>query len=102
MVDGFKIERDFSQLTLEDRDLTMLTMTNLTLNEKEVGNMVFMTLKVKRKVALELLSTYLPTILLPLITFTTVFFGTSSHFCINLFIPSVIFGTSPHFSYYFD
>ena len=80
MVDGFKIERDFSQLTLEDRDLTMFTMTYLTLNEKEVGNMVFMTLKVKRKVAMELLSTYLPTILLLLITFTTVFVGTSSHF----------------------
>ena len=64
MVDGFKIERDFSQLTLEDRGLTMFTMTNLTLNEKEVGNMVFMTVKVKREVAMELLTTYLPTILL--------------------------------------
>ena len=36
--------------------------------------MVVMTLKLKRKVVTELLTTYLPTILLLLITFTTIFF----------------------------
>ena len=68
------IERDFSKLTLEDRDMTMFTVTNLTLKNKNEGNMVYMALKLKRKVATELLTTYLPTVLLLLITFITVFF----------------------------
>ena len=74
MIDREKNERAFSQLTLVDRDLTMFTVTNLTLKKKEYGNMVYMALKLKRKVATELLTTYLPTILLLLITFTTIFF----------------------------
>ena len=74
MMDRDKIERDFSQLTLEDRDLTMFAVTSLTLKEKEISNMVYMTLKLKRKVVTELLTTYLPTILLLLITFVTIFF----------------------------
>ena len=36
--------------------------------------MVYMALKLKRKIAMELLTTYLPTILLLLITFVTIFF----------------------------
>ena len=36
--------------------------------------MVFMAIKLKRKVVTELVTTYLPTILLLLITFTTIFF----------------------------
>ena len=73
-MDRDKIERDFSKLTSKDRDLTMFTMTSLTLNEKEISNMVYMALKLKRKIAMELLTTYLPTILLLLITFITIFF----------------------------
>ena len=73
-MDKDKIQREFSQLSLEDRDLTMFTVTNLTLAKKEIGNMVYMALKLKRKIATELLTTYLPTILLLLITFTTIFF----------------------------
>ena len=69
-----KIQRKFSQLAFEDRDLTMFTVTNLTLTKKEIGNMVYMALNLKRKIATELLTTYLPTILLLLITFTTIFF----------------------------
>ena len=69
-----KIQRKFSQLSLEDRDLTMFTVTNLTLTKKGIGNMVYMAMKLKRKIATELLTTYLPTILLLLITFTTIFF----------------------------
>ena len=69
-----KVRRDFSQLTLEDRDLTMFTVTNLALTKNETVNMVYMTLELKRKVVTELLTTYLPTILLLLITFTTTFF----------------------------
>ena len=74
MMDGDNIERDFSKLTLDDRDMTMFTVTNLTLENQKVGNVVFMALKLKRKVATELLTTYLPTILLLLITFVTIFF----------------------------
>ena len=73
-MDKDKIQREFSLLTFEDRDLTMFTVTNLTLGKKEKGNMVYMALKLKRKVTTELLTTYVPTILLLLITYTTVFF----------------------------
>ena len=62
----------FWNLTDEDRDLTMFTISNLTLNEVE--NMVHMAIKLKRKVVTELVTTYFPTILLLLITFTTIFF----------------------------
>ena len=65
---------DFLKLGDDDKDLTMFTMTNLNLTEEENANMVYMTLKLKRKVVTELLTTYLPTILLLLITFTTIFF----------------------------
>ena len=74
MMNKDKIQRQFSQLSFEDRDLTMFTVTNLTLTKKEIGNMVYMALKLKRKIATELLTTYLPTILLLLITFTITFF----------------------------
>ena len=50
-MDKDKIQREFSQLSLEDRDLTMFTVTNLTLAKKEIGNMVYMALKLKRKIA---------------------------------------------------
>ena len=55
-----------------DKDLTMFTITNLVLTNED--DMVYMTLKLKRKVVTELLTTYLPTILLLLITLTTIFF----------------------------
>ena len=73
-MDREKIRRNFSQMTLDDRDHTMFTVTTLSLNKKEIGNMVYMTLTLKRKVVTELLTTYLPTILLLLITFVTIFF----------------------------
>ena len=69
-----KVEENFAQLNPEDLDLTMFTITNLTLVKQKNANMVYMALKLKRKVATELLTTYLPTILLLLITFTTIFF----------------------------
>ena len=69
-----KIEKNFPQLNPIDLDLTMFLITNLALVKQKNANMVFMTLKLKRKVATELLTTYLPTILLLLITFVTIFF----------------------------
>ena len=56
MMDRQEFRKDFSQLTLEDRDLTMFTLESLTLTKKETGNMVYMSLKLKRKVATELLT----------------------------------------------
>ena len=73
-MDKDKNQREFSQLSFEDRDLTMFTITNLTLNKKASGNIVYMALKLKRKVTTELLTTYVLTILLLLITYTTIFF----------------------------
>ena len=74
MMDKDKIQRKFSQLSLEDRDLTMFMITNLRLENSKDANIVYMALKLKRKIATELLTTYLPTILLLFITFTTIFF----------------------------
>ena len=74
MMNKKKSERNFWQLKQEDLDLTMFTITSLTLAKEKDANMVTMVLKLKRKVATELLTTYLPTILLLLITFVTIFF----------------------------
>ena len=68
------LPRRFMELSLEDKELTTFTMTDLVLRNDANGNMVYMALKLKRKVATELLTTYLPTILLLLISFTTIFF----------------------------
>ena len=65
---------DFMNLTDNDKDLTMFRITNLKLTKEKNATMVYMTLQLKRKVTTELLTTYLPTILLLLITFTTIFF----------------------------
>ena len=73
-MDKDKNPQEFSQLSFDDKDLTMFTITNLTLSEKQFGNMVYMALKLKRKVTTELLTTYLPTTLLLLITFVSTFF----------------------------
>ena len=74
MMNKKKSQMRFSQLMPEDLDLTMFTITNLTLTKEKNANMVYMALKLKRKIAMELLTTYLPTILLLLITFITIFF----------------------------
>merc|ERR1712051_1018723 len=52
----------------------MFTITNLTLTKEKNTSTVYMALNLKRKVVTELLTTYLPTILLLLITLTTIFF----------------------------
>ena len=72
MLSKSSLPLNFWNLEYEDTDLTMFTIRNLTLSER--ANMVYMALKLKRKVATELLTTYLPTILLLLITFVTIFF----------------------------
>ena len=63
---------NFTNLNDTDKDLTMFTITNLVLTNE--GDMVHMVLNLKRKVVTELMTTYLPTILLLLITLVTIFF----------------------------
>ena len=72
MMDKKKLAKEFSELLYEDTDLTMFTIKDLTL--VKTGQQVVMAIVLKRKVATELLTTYLPTILLLLITFVTIFF----------------------------
>ena len=72
MTDKNTEEKGFSDLLPEDTDLTMFTIQNLNLVKKK--QVVIMSIVLKRKVATELLTTYLPTILLLLITFITIFF----------------------------
>ena len=74
MLDKASWAKQFKDLHPDDKDLTMFTITDLKLKEAMNTNMVYMTLKLKRKIATELLTTYLPTILLLLITFVTIFF----------------------------
>ena len=62
----------FTGLDDSDRDLTMFTITNLVLTDED--DMVHMVLNLKRKVVTELMTTYLPTVLLLLITLVTIFF----------------------------
>ena len=64
--------KNFMQLEANDKDLTMFTMTGLKLvNIKEqVHMMIFL----KRKISVELLTTYLPTLLLLTISYATTFF----------------------------
>ena len=74
MLDKSSRSKSFAGLNAEDTDLTMFTITNLTLVLEKEDNMVYMGIKLKRKVVTELVTTYLPTILLLLITYTTIFF----------------------------
>ena len=64
--------KGFSDLLPEDTDLTMFTIQNLNLVKKK--QLVIMTIVLKRKVVTELLTTYLPTTLLLIITLVTIFF----------------------------
>ena len=71
-MDMDSVAMSFESLTPEDTDLTMFSIQNLTMIKRK--QLVIMSIVLKRKVATELLTTYLPTILLLLITFTTTFF----------------------------
>ena len=71
-MDVYSVPKDFDNLLPEDIDLTMFSIQNLTLFKQK--QLVIMSIVLKRKVATELLTTYLPTILLLLITYTTIFF----------------------------
>ena len=74
MLNKQKKPTEFKSLTTEDNDLTMFTIVNLILVKDKDSNSVYMALKLKRKIAVELFTTYLPTALLLLITFVTILF----------------------------
>ena len=64
--------KDFKQLESEGKDLIMFTITDLKLEQK--NDQVHMVISLKRKIQTEMLTTYLPTLLLLITTYTTTFF----------------------------
>ena len=64
--------KDFKQLESEGKDLIMFTITDLKLEQK--NDQVHMVISLKRKIQTEMLTTYLPTMLLLIITYATTFF----------------------------
>ena len=72
MMDAKSMAKGFSTILPEDADLTMFTIKDLSLSK--LDQLVIMKILLKRKIATELLTTFLPTILLLLITFVTIFF----------------------------
>ena len=63
---------DFMDLGERDTDMTMFTMTNLEL--VKMKEQVHMVIYLKRKIQMELLTTYFPTLLLLTISYATTFF----------------------------
>ena len=64
--------KDFKQLESEGKELIMFTITDLKLELKI--EQVHMVISLKRKIQTEMLTTYLPTLLLLIITYATTFF----------------------------
>ena len=62
----------FMQLQSDDKDMTMFTMTHLHLLKDK--DQVHMVISLKRKIQMELMTTYLPTLLLLSISYATTFF----------------------------
>ena len=62
----------FKLLEFIDKDLTMFTITDLILVKRR--EQVHMVILLKRKIQMEILTTYLPTLLLLIITYATTFF----------------------------
>ena len=72
MMDKEKLPQKFLDMGPDDLDLTMFTIIDLRL--LRIGQHVEMRIQFKRKISMELLTTFLPTMLLLLITFTSVLF----------------------------
>ena len=64
--------KSFEELESDDKDLIMFTITDLWLNKND--QQVHMAISLKRKIQTEMLTTYLPTLLLLIITYATTFF----------------------------
>ena len=64
--------KGFKQLEFDDKDLIMFTIADLRLENR--NEQVHMVISLKRKIQTEMLTTYLPTLLLLIITYATTFF----------------------------
>ena len=64
--------KDFKQLGFDDKNLVMFTITDLKLEKSD--EQVHMVINLKRKIQTELLTTYLPTVLLLIVSYATTFF----------------------------
>ena len=64
--------KDFKQMGIDDKDLVMFTITDLKLEKNK--EQVHMVISLKRKIQTEMLTTYLPTLLLLITTYATTFF----------------------------
>ena len=64
--------KNFQELEANDKDLVMFTITDLRLEKME--EQVHMVINLKRKTQTELLTTYLPTLLLLIVSYATTFF----------------------------
>ena len=67
-----KLAMIFNELRADDKDLIMFTITDVRL--VGAGHQVHMIIMLKRKIQMEMLTTYLPTLLLLVITYATTFF----------------------------
>ena len=64
--------KGFNQLEFDDKDLVMFTITDVRLKKRK--EQVHMVISLKRKIQTEMLTTYLPTLLLLVTSFATTFF----------------------------
>ena len=64
--------KNFKQLEFNDKDLIMFTITDMKLEKS--GKQVHMVINLKRKIQTEMLTTYLPTLLLLAVSYATTFF----------------------------
>ena len=64
--------KGFAQLEKDDKDLIMFTITALRLQKRR--DQVQMVISLKRKIQTEMLTTYLPTLLLLAVSYATTFF----------------------------
>ena len=64
--------KDFMKLDFDDKDLIMFTITDLRLENR--AGLVHMVISLKRKIQTEMLTTYLPTLLLLAVSYATTFF----------------------------
>ena len=67
--------KDFKQLGFYDKDLVMFTITDLKLENSK--DQVHMVISLKRKIQTEILTTYLPTLLLLAISYSTIYYKTA-------------------------
>ena len=72
VLDKNSIAHQFKNLVPEDKDLIMFTITDVSL--ANAGQQVKMVIVLKRKILKELLTTYLPTLLLLFMTYATSYF----------------------------